>query len=77
MMFTDMEKAYDKVSREILWECLKQKGVLVEYILAIKDRYERAEMHQDLYGGHKSLSNKHRTPSMVSFKPFSFHYCVR
>ena len=40
MVFIDLEKAYDRVSRKLLWECLAKKRVSVAYIQAIKDMYE-------------------------------------
>ena len=42
LVFIDLEKAYDKVSREILWKTLENKGVRITYIIAINDIYERA-----------------------------------
>jgi len=40
MVSTDLEKAYDRVPREVLWECLKKKEVSVAYIKTINDMYE-------------------------------------
>ena len=40
MVFIDLEKAYDIISREVLWSYLEIKGVSPLYIRVIKDMYE-------------------------------------
>ena len=42
MFFIDLEKAYDRVPREILWWALVRKGVPLKYIDIVKDMYEGA-----------------------------------
>ncbi|XP_024017031.1 uncharacterized protein LOC112090299 [Morus notabilis] len=40
MVFMDLEKAYDRVPREVLWWVLEMRGVHVRYIKVIKDMYD-------------------------------------
>jgi len=40
MVFIDLEKAYDRVPREVLYSCLEKKGVSPVYSRLIKDIFE-------------------------------------
>ena len=40
LVFIDIEKAYDRVQRGVLWSCLEKKGVSSVYVRVIKDMYE-------------------------------------
>jgi Reverse transcriptase (RNA-dependent DNA polymerase) len=39
MIFIDLEKAYDKIPRNIMWWALKRKLVSTKYVTLIKDMY--------------------------------------
>jgi hypothetical protein len=40
MIFIDLEKAYDKVPRNIMWWALQKHKVSSKYIILIKDMYD-------------------------------------
>ena len=51
VVFVDLEKAYDKVPRELLWEVLERKGVSKVYIEVIKDMYKDSRTRVRTVGG--------------------------
>jgi hypothetical protein len=40
MVFIDLEKAYDKVPRNVMWWALQKHKVSTKYITLIKDMYD-------------------------------------
>ena len=43
MVFIDLEKAYDRVPRDLIWWCLRKKGVTEGYVTIIQDMYKDCE----------------------------------
>ena len=39
MVFINLEKAYDRVPRDVLWWALKKKAVPLKYVSIIRDMY--------------------------------------
>jgi hypothetical protein len=40
MVFTDLEKVYDKVPRNVMWWTLQKHKISTKYIILIKDMYD-------------------------------------
>ena len=36
-VFVDLEKAYDKVSREEVWYCMRKSGLAEKYVRIVQD----------------------------------------
>ena len=41
LCFIDLEKAFDKVKRDVIWKCIERRGVDNELIEAVKNYYRK------------------------------------
>ena len=51
MVFINLEKAYDRVPRDVLWWTLKKKAVPLKYVSIIRDVYEGVVINIRTCGG--------------------------
>ena len=42
-ILVDLEKAYDRVSREEVWYCVRKSGIVEKYVRLVQDMYEVSE----------------------------------
>ena len=43
MVFGDIEHAFDRISRDQIWWCLRKKGVPEEYVQSVQDMYRSSK----------------------------------
>ena len=43
MVFVDLEKAFDRIPRDLIWWCLRKKGVPEEYVKIVQEMYRSSK----------------------------------
>ena len=78
MVFIDLEKAYDRVPRQEVWRCKREKGVPDKHVRTVQDMYEgaRTRVRSSVGSTDKIPVRLHQVISSEPL-PFSNHYgCV-
>ena len=45
MIFVDLEKAFDRIPMDLIWWCLRKKGVPEEYVKIVQEMYRSSKTH--------------------------------
>ena len=43
MVFGDLENAFDRIPRDVIWWCLRKKGMPEEYVKIVQDMYRSSK----------------------------------
>ena len=47
MFFVDLEKVFNRIPRDLIWWCLRKKGVPEKYVKIVQDMYRRKEERRE------------------------------
>src|SRR6201996_8432031 len=73
VVFVDLEKAYDRVPRSVVWEVFKKRGVDGTYMKIVKDMYEGVTTKiKTRTGGSESFDGKVGGHQGSALSPYLF-----
>ena len=73
-VFVDLEKAYDRVSREELWYCMRKSGVAEKYVRVVQDMYEDCNSGEVCCRCDRGVEGGGGTASGISSEPLLICY---
>jgi Reverse transcriptase (RNA-dependent DNA polymerase) len=73
MIFIDLKKTYDKISRNIMWYALEKKQVPIKYVALIKDMYTDIVSFIRAYDSESNIfHNKIGLHQEIALSPYIF-----